>query len=810
MALADSEKVLGCYARAMVIPRRLLQGLQRQRGILQRDEHGGYKLLGSAGNASCRRIPRKMKTWLKWLLGILMGAVVVTVVAVPVALLATKGKEDTRKTFTLEDYFGDEYRAKSFGLKWVSENEFLFRTKDNVLIYNVDNEKTTEMISNTTIYNSNSSFYTLSDNRNYALLQYNYEKLWRHSYTASYHIYDTVKGEIVTANVLPNQIQYITWSPVGNKLAYVWENNIYIKETPGGSSIQITTNGEHNKILNGIPDWVYEEEMFSTNYALWWSPDAASLAYVEFNDTDVPAIEYSFYGEDSDQYPKTVVIPYPKAGAKNPTVRLFVVNTASLPAFNSVEIPPPAELRTIDYYINGMNWVTNGKMAVQWLRRIQNVSLLTVCDFAAPAWNCQPPVYEQSTTGWVGYFQPSSPYFTQDGQKYYKVISNKEGYKHIHLFEGAKEPVAITSGKWEVTSITTVASNLLYYISNEGFPGRRQLYKIRLDGGSNSAQCVTCNIRQERCQQYSAYFSKDSKYYALNCNGPGVPIYTLYNSSNDKEMHIMEDNEELKLLLDEVQMPTKENKSIIIDGFELWYQLTLPPNFDKSKKYPLLIDVYGGPCSQKVDQYFRLNWATYLASTEKIIVASFDGRGSGYQGDKIMHQLYHKLGTLEVQDQIAAARYFITLGFVDPKRIAIWGWSYGGYVTSMVLGSGSGLFKCGIAVAPVSSWEYYDSIYTERYMGLPTPEDNLENYLSSTVMARAQKFKDVEYLLIHGTADDNVHFQQAAHISKALVDAQVDFDTMWYTDKDHGIGGTANRHIYTHMSHYLKQCFNIQ
>ncbi|CAI9563325.1 unnamed protein product [Staurois parvus] len=238
--------------------------------------------------------------------------------------------------------------------------------------------------------------------------------------------------------------------------------------------------------------------------------------------------------------------------------------------------------------------------------------------------------------------------------------------------------------------------------------------------------------------------------------------------------------------------------------------MILPPHFDKSKKYPLLIDVYAGPCSQKVDQYFRLNWATYLASTEKIIVASFDGRGSGYQGDKIMHEIYRQLGTVEVADQISAGRHFASLGYVDETRMAIWGWSYGGYVTSMVLGSGSGVFKCGIAVAPVSSWFYYDSIYTERYMSLPTLEDNLRNYESSTVMAKAAQFKDVGYLLIHGTADDNVHFQQAAQISKALVDAGVDFESMWYTDKDHGISGLAHRHIYTHMSHYLKQCFNLQ
>lgn len=239
--------------------------------------------------------------------------------------------------------------------------------------------------------------------------------------------------------------------------------------------------------------------------------------------------------------------------------------------------------------------------------------------------------------------------------------------------------------------------------------------------------------------------------------------------------------------------------------------MILPPHFDKSKKYPLLIDVYAGPCSQKADAAFRLNWATYLASTENIIVASFDGRGSGYQGDKIMHAINKRLGTLEVEDQIEAARQFLKMGFVDSKRVAIWGWSYGGYVTSMVLGSGSGVFKCGIAVAPVSRWEYYDSVYTEHYMGLPTPEDNLDHYRNSTVMSRAENFKQVEYLLIHGTADDNVHFQQSAQISKALVDAGVDFQAMWYTDEDHGIASsTAHQHIYSHMSHFLQQCFSLR
>uniref|UniRef100_A0A8C3JG83 Dipeptidyl peptidase 4 n=1 Tax=Calidris pygmaea TaxID=425635 RepID=A0A8C3JG83_9CHAR len=536
--------------------------------------------------------------------------------------------------------------------------------------------------------------------------------------------------------------------------AFVWNNNVYIKASPTASFLNITENGEENKIFNGIPDWVYEEEMFGTHSALWWSPNGDFVAYATFDDTEVPVIEYSFYSEDTLQYPKTIRIPYPKAGATNPTVRFFIVDTRSLPDFHSVEISPPAVLKSEDHYLSVVTWVTDERICLQWLRRIQNFSVLTVCDFenATGNWSCpqEKQFTEESRTGWIGRFQPSVPHFAPDNATYYKVYSNGEGYKHIHRIRHSE-------------------------VRNE---------VVLLESSPNSTKCVSCDLNKDRCRYYSVSFSKDAQYYQLDCGGPGLPMSTLHRSSDDQV--------KLSSLLD------------------LWYQMILPPHFDSSKKYPLLLDVYAGPCSQKVDYSFRISWATYLASTEQIIVASFDGRGSGYQGDEIMHAINRRLGTYEVEDQIEAARKFSEMGFVDKDRIAIWGWSYGGYVTSMVLGSGSGVFKCGIAVAPVSRWQYYDSIYTERYMGLPVASDNLSNYNSSTVMARAEKFKEVEYLLIHGTADDNVHFQQAAQISKALVDAEVDFQAMWYTDKDHAISGQAHKHIYTHMSHFIKQCFSLQ
>uniref|UniRef100_H0Z8Z3 Dipeptidyl peptidase 4 n=1 Tax=Taeniopygia guttata TaxID=59729 RepID=H0Z8Z3_TAEGU len=670
--------------------------------------------------------------------------ILLTFIAFPLLLL-WRWLTSPGKTYTLQNYLNNDYKYKTYNLEWISGNKYLHKTDNGDILYWI-------------------SYF-----------------LWRHSFTASYHIYNFSSSSILDDGLLPNDTQYISWSPVGHKLAYVWNNNVYVKASPTAEAVQITQNGEENKIFNGIPDWVYEEEMFGTHSALWWSPNGNFLAYASFNDKEVPVIEYSFYSEDTLQYPKTIKIPYPKAGAPNPTVQFFIVDTTSLPASSPVEIVPPAEIESSDHYLSVVTWVTDERICLQWLRRIQNFSVLTVCDFENATWKNNLLKKVQL----AGLFQPSVPHFAPDNCSYYKVFSDTAGYKHIHYINGSQVPVAITSGNWEVISIEAVTNKFLYYISNENnkMPGGRNLYKVLLESSPKFTKCVSCNLDQERCQYYSVSFSKDTQYYQLNCLGPGLPISTLHRSTDDEVLRYLENNTELENSLKDIQMPSKKFGSLSIGGYNLWYQMILPPNFDQSKKHPLLLDVYAGPCSQKVDQAFRISWATYLASTERVIVASFDGRGSGYQGDRIMHAINRRLGTYEVEDQIAAAREFSEMSFVDKDRIAIWGWSYGGYVTSMVLGSGSGVFKCGIAVAPDSH--------------------------ISTVMARAQKFKEVEYLLIHGTADDNVHFQQAAQISKALVDAEVDFQAMWYTDKDHSISGQAHKHIYTHMSHFIKQCFSL-
>uniref|UniRef100_A0A8D3D5S2 Fibroblast activation protein, alpha n=1 Tax=Scophthalmus maximus TaxID=52904 RepID=A0A8D3D5S2_SCOMX len=681
----------------------------------------------------------------KVLWGAVGAAVVITIITIPAVYYSKH--DGNKRPYSFEDYFNDSIRWRSYDLYWISDAEYLHKTGDgNVFLHNAETKEQS-------IYLSNSTFY-------------------------------------------------FTWAPTGH--TYV-NFNIFFKADVGAEAVQVTHNGKKNEILNGVPDWVYEEEVFASNGAIWWSSTAKFLAYLEFNDTEVHKVEFSWFG--SEQYPQTVSVPYPKAGSSITKVKLFVVDTSNLS--RRTQVVAPASVSSGDHILCSVTWVTDERVAVQWLTRKQNHVVVQIYDFDGSSWR-EKQVTVTSLTGWVGHYVPLPLFFAEDNLSFYKVMSDPQGYKHIHYKSPSRcfvkgKATPITSGKWEVIYISKLTRDAIYFVSNEyqGVPVKRNLYKLMIGGSTSAPQCLTCDLFPDRCQYNSAYFSSDASYYRMDCYGqlhppPRVPPALLSNDSSMVNISILEDNKDLENILTEFQMPKMQ--------YDMWYQLMLPPNFKKSKKYPLLIDVYGGPCSQKVNYRFKLNWGAHLSSTHGIIIASFDGRGSGYQGDEIMHAIYKRLGTFEVEDQITAVRKFIDMGFIDKDRIAIWGWSYGGYVTSMALGAGTGLFKCGIAVAPVAKWEYYDAVYTERYMGMPT--DNSDAYTNSTVTARARNFKTVDYLLVHGTADDNVHFQQAAQISKALVDEQVDFETMWYTDKDHALGGSAYRHAYNLMSHFLQKCLH--
>uniref|UniRef100_A0A452H3A4 Uncharacterized protein n=1 Tax=Gopherus agassizii TaxID=38772 RepID=A0A452H3A4_9SAUR len=666
--------------------------------------------------------------------------------------------DDNPRALTLEDFLNGKFQYKTFFPYWISSHEYLHQTaEDNIILYDVETEDSTTILTNDTLRKVNASNYALSSDKQFIVLESDHTKV-----IPFYYYYLAENSAFL--HLIFYRLYPISWSPVGHKLAYVYQNNIYLKQYPEDRSIKITSNGKENVIFNGIPDWVYEEEMLAVKYALWWSPNGKFIAYVEFNDTDIPIIEYSYYGED--QYPRKITIPYPKAGAKNPTVRVFIVDTTNHEGLVPKEVPVPAVIASSDHYFTWLTWVTDNRIAVQWLKRIQNFSVLAVCDFQenSNSWYC-PEHVEASQTGWAGGFFVSTPYFTSDTTSYYKIFSDKAGYKHIHYINGSVEnAIPITNGQWEAIYIFKPVVYVLF-------------------AGKVPETCAILLELPQLCTEIRYL----GMHMAIVSYGPGIPISTLFDGSNDREIKVLEDNWELESAMENIRMPKIDINKLEVDGITLWYKMLLPPQFDRSKKYPLLIQVYGGPCSQNVKHTFGISWITYLASREEIIVVLVDGRGTAFQGDKMLHAVYRKLGVYEIEDQISAVKKFIEMGFVDEKRIAVWGWSYGGYVTSLALGSGSGVFKCGMAVAPCSFF----------------PEQN------STVMARAENFRNVEYLLIHGTADDNVHFQNSAQISKALVNAQVDFQAMWYTDQDHGIPGLSSKHLYTHMTHFLKQCFSL-
>ncbi|XP_056610955.1 dipeptidyl peptidase 4 isoform X1 [Triplophysa dalaica] len=733
------------------------------------------------------------------------AVVVITLIVIPTAIYVNRADSVLKRTYSFDDFYNDTIRYKTYNLRWISDTEYLHKTSEgHVYLHNVKNMKNSIFLSNTTFAQVDATDYFVSEDRQFVIFVSNYSKQWRHSFNASYHMYSMGTQEFISEGQIPHLTQLLVWAPKGNKMAYVWNFNIYLKINATAEPVQVTKNGKVNEILNGIPDWVYEEEIFGSNEGILWSPEGKYLAYIQINDTGVHNIEYSMYGDE--QYPTRVLIPYPKAGSVIPRAKLFVVDAENPSKRSEVVVPKPIGVG--DHYLSSVTWVTDTRLAVQWVPRRQDRVLLQIYDYDGTSWKEVSKFEQKSRTGWIGRYYPLPPQFAKDNTSFYKVMSDDRGYKHLHYVNGGKAE-AITSGKWEVIYISVVTKDAIYYVSNEymGRPGQRNLYKISITtDGHSSPECITCSLHPDRCQYNSAYFSTNASYFRMDCYGPGLPLFILMeNKGPVKEVQVLEDNKKLEsILTTELLMPTIKRSTMKIAGYNLWYQMMLPPDFDSSKKYPLLIDVYGGPGSQNTDYVFRLEWATYLCSTEKVVVASFDGRGSGYQGDEIMHAIYKRLGTYEVEDQISAVRKFIEMGFIDQDKIGIWGWSYGGYVTSMVLGSGSGLFKCGIAVAPVAKWEYYDAVYTERYMH--RPEENSDGYKNSTVTSRAQNFNSDQYLLVHGTADDNVHFQQAAQISKALVESQIVFQAMWYTDKDHSLSGRARYHLYSHLNKFLDNC----
>ncbi|WP_395045236.1 S9 family peptidase, partial [Flavobacterium sp.] len=622
--------------------------------------------------------------------------------------------------------------------------------------------------------------YTFSSDEKLILIANNTNPIFRHSFTADYYLYNSTTKEL---SKLFEQVQEPTLSPDGLKVAYAKANDLFVYDIESKQTVQITSDGKKNAIINGITDWVYEEE-FAFVKAFDWSTDSKKIAFIRFDETEVPEFTMNIYKKEL--YPTVETFKYPKAGEKNATVSLHIydVNAKSKKDINLGNYQ--------DFYIARMKWTNDANIVcAQVLNRHQdNLDLIFVdatTGNAKVVMNEKDKAYVDVTDN-LTFLKDNSFIWT----------SEKDGFNHIYLFDKTgKLKNQVTKGNWEVTAYYGFdeKNKTIYYQSVENGSIVRDVYKISLDGKKKVklSQQVGTN---------SATFSPNFDYFINTFSSVTVPtIYTLNNSKDGKQVQSIVNNDALLEKLKKYNLPNKEFFELTTEkGNKLNAWMIKPKDFDATKKYPVFMYQYSGPGSQEVaNNWLDTNdmWFMML-SQQGYIIACVDGRGTGFKGAAFKKITQKELGKYEVEDQIDAAKVIGNYSYVDKTRIGIFGWSYGGFMASNCILKGADVFKTAIAVAPVTNWRFYDSIYTERY--LQTPQENASGYDSNSPINFTDKLKG-NFLLIHGTADDNVHFQNSMQMIEALVQSNKQFDWAVYPDKNHGIyGGKTRIQLYNKMT----------
>lgn len=699
------------------------------------------------------------------------------------------------KKVSLEDVFkkGTFSQKSVFGINWMKDGLYYssFVERDGypaVVKINVSTGEEVEVLLDGSSLEIDFSSYSFNADETKALLATAVEPIYRRSSKGIYYVVDLATGQKQQL-MGGEKISYATLSPDNTRVAFVKDNNLYITELSSQKVTRLTADGEANKIINGAADWVYEEE-FSMAQAFKWSPDGKKIAFIRFDESEVPEFNMQTWGP---LYPKDYRFKYPKAGEKNALVSIHVVDISSL-AVQKMD----AGTET-DQYLPRLYWTQDSnQLAFIRLNRLQNQ--LDLLHANASTGESKLILSEISKT-YVDLDYNDDLQYLSDGNSFVRT-SEQDGYKHVyhHRMDGSLIR-QLTSGTWEVSSMVGIdeKAKKLYYVSTEASPLERNFYVIQLDGKGKKSLTPAKG-------SHTINMSPDFSYFIDYYTTAETPVkVTLYEASG-KERKVLEDNRELRERMSRFALGKKEFFSFpTLDGPLLNGYLIKPADFDPNKKYPVLMYVYGGPGSQNVLNSWggsRDFWHQHLA-TEGYLVASIDNRGTGARGRDFKHATYANLGKLETIDQIEGAKYLAKMPFVDPTRIGIWGWSYGGYMSSLSLMIGHEVFKTAIAVAPVTTWRYYDTIYTERY--LQTPQLNPAGYDNNSPITHVNKLKG-NFLLIHGTGDDNVHFQNAVDLVNALIAANKQFESFYYPNRNHGIsGGNTTWHLYTQMTDFLKR-----
>ena len=626
--------------------------------------------------------------------------------------------------------------------------------------------------------------FEFSQNEQKILIAAETQMIYRRSFTAEYYVFDTFRGRIepLTEN---GRVQIATLSPNGRIVAFARDNNLYLKKLDFETESQITKDGEKNKIINGTPDWVYEEEFTNIRY-FDFSPDSKLLSFVKFDESEVQQFSFQWI---NDTYPTLTTFKYPKAGTEISKVSLWVYDIENRTTTNM-------KLDGEDFYIPTVKWTatSDALAAVKLSRNQKQIDLLTF----NPRSSIATRLYTETSQTFVDYQNFDIVQFNSDNS--FVLLSEKSGFRHLYLFEpNGIEKQQLTKGNFDVTSFYGYdeKTKTAYFQAAMTSPTERNIYSAK----NGKIGCL-----DNRKGFFRAVFAQNFD-YALCCyeNSDTPPIYTIINNSG-KILNTVKNNSDLKQKIETSSSNNFLKKDFFTlktaDNVELNAWIMKPLNFDPNKKYPLVMVQYSGPDSQQVLNRWDIDW-WYSLALDNFVVACVDGRGTGARGRDFRNITYGKLGLIEANDQIEAAKYFAKRQYIDNQRVAIWGWSYGGFITLMCMTDPNNPFAAGIAIAPVTDWALYNTAYTERFMN--RPQENFNGYDETNILDRAENLSG-NLLLIHGTADDNVHTQNTLLFAEKLVNAGKQFDMQLYTNKNHSILGAKTRlHLYTKCIKFLKE-----
>lgn len=756
-------------------------------------------------------------------------------------------KSSEKKQFSIDAWRSGDFRPSFRSIQWIQSSESAYNDQGTYLVKEVDKNHNSAYLVKSILDESYAHVLFSGSSFKYHDVEYKIDALqaspdltkaviktgsvhgWRHSTTALFWVLDVAEKQITPLYNVDEKLSFAIWSPTSDQIAFVLNNNVYVKDLQSGTISQITHDGDKN-IFNGKPDWVYEEEVFSSESVLWWSPEGDKLTFLKFNDASVPEFPIPYFAQDGyEQYPKVVSLKYPKPGFKNPEVDLVVVKVpkSSGSAFQMHKADLSSQ-KIKDKLIVEVLWVSNEKILLKTTNRASDIQEI----FLIPADEKDEASIVRTHTADKSWFEvksnllyvPRDPSLGRYTDGYIDII-RKDGYSHLAYFlpPESPHPFILTSGQWEViNNYVDLQKNLVYFTATIASSVERHFYSVNLLDVFHQKGLPEISAVTNGTKWYSGSFSSGSRFLLLNDLGPDVPLQRLIDLHDNSVVKVLETNEDIKQRIDDYDLPASnvsvvtlypegnKGKPIQANMIEI-----LPPSFDPEKQYPVLFYVYGGPGSQLVTQTFAIDFSHVVAAQLNAVVVTVDGRGTGFNninldvGSDYMYCVRDRLGHFEPLDQIAAAKDWASRPYVDKTRIAIWGWSYGGFLTLKTLENDKDhVFSYGVSVAPVTQWKLYDSIYTERY--LRTPQDNPEGYKTASI-TDVESFKTVQrFLMMHGSGDDNVHFQNSLRLLDEFnLHSVENFDFMVFPDSDHSISyHNGNKVVFDRILDWLRRAFS--